>query len=335
MRPIAEYGPMDRASFEREIVPKGEPAVLRGLVGDWPVVDAAKRGDEALAEFLRGAASDEPFEAWFGATEIGGQFGYNEDFSGFNHKRKLATVGQLLDLLLRQRGAERPYSMYAGGIPIRKHLPGLLPTVPVPMLDMERATLISLWLGNRTRTAAHWDLPQNLACVVAGRRRFTLFPTDQLRNLYVGPLDFTLAGQPISLVDVDDPDLEQHPRFVEAIEAAQTAELGPGDALYVPSLWWHAVASLDELSAMVNFWWRDAEPPLLSPLNALYHSVITMKNLPPTELAAWRVLFDHYIFGDNGDPVEHLSEPARGILGRRTPELVARVKKLLIDVLSR
>src|SRR3954447_16238466 len=108
MRPIAEYGPMDRASFEREIVPKGEPAVLRGLVGDWPVVDAAKRGDEALAEFLRGAASDEPFEAWFGATEIGGQFGYNEDFSGFNHKRKLATVGQLLDLLLRQRGAERP-----------------------------------------------------------------------------------------------------------------------------------------------------------------------------------------------------------------------------------
>jgi hypothetical protein len=335
MRPVAEYPPMDRARFEREIVPKGEPAVIRGLVADWPVVAAAKAGDEALAAFLREAASDEPVEAWFGPPEIGGRFGYNDDFSGFNHERKLATVHQLLDLLLRQRGHEQPFSMYAGGIPIRKHLPGLLPTIPVPMLDMERATLISLWLGNRTRTAAHWDLPQNLACVVAGRRRFTLFPTAQLPNLYVGPLDFTLAGQPISLVDIDAPDLAKHPRFAEALEAALEAELGPGDALYVPSLWWHAVASLDELGAMINFWWRDAEPPLLTPLNALYHAVIAMKNLPPSELAAWRVLFDHYIFEDNGDPVEHLPEPARGILGRRTPDLVARVKKLLIDALSR
>jgi hypothetical protein len=335
VRPIAEYDEIDRERFEREIVPKGEPAVLRGLLADWPIVRAGREGDEALAEFLRGAATDEPFEAWFGSPEIGGRFGYNEDFSGFNHDRRLATVEQLLDLLLRQRGHARPYSMYAGGIPIRKHLPGLLPTIPVPLLDTSRATLISLWLGNRTRTAAHWDLPQNLACVIAGSRRFTLFPTAQLKNLYVGPLDFTLAGQPTSLVDIDQPDLDRHPRFATALKAAQTAELGPGDALYIPSLWWHAVASLDELGAMINFWWRDAEPPLLSPLNALYHAVITTRNLPPKELAAWRVLFDHYIFGDDGDPVEHLPEQARGILGRRTAELVARVKKLLIDALSR
>ena len=335
MRPIAEYADVDRERFEREIVATGEPAVLRGLVADWPVVRAAGDGDAALAEFLRAAASDEPFEAWFGPPEIEGRFGYTDDFSRFNHERRLATVDQLLELLLRQKGHEQPYSMYAGGIPIRRHLPGLLPAIPVPLLDMERATLISLWLGNRTRTAAHWDLPQNLACVVAGRRRFTLFPTEQIANLYVGPLDFTLAGQPTSLVDVDAPDLERFPRIAHALEAARTAELGPGDALYIPSLWWHAVASLDELGAMINFWWRDAEPPLLTPLNALYHAVITMKDLPPNELAAWRVMFNHYVFGDHGDPAEHLPEQARGILGRRTPELVARVKKLLIDALGR
>lgn len=335
MRPIAEYADVDRERFEREIVAKGEPAVLRGLVADWPLVRAARNGDTALAEFLRAAASDEPFEAWFGPPEIQGRFGYTDDFSGFNHERRLATVDQLLELLLRQKGHERPYSMYAGGIPIRRHLPGLLPNIPVPLLDMSRATLISLWLGNRTRTAAHWDLPQNLACVVAGRRKFTLFPTEQIANLYVGPLDFTLAGQPISLVDIDAPDLERFARFAEALEAAQTAELGPGDALYIPSLWWHAVAALDELGAMINFWWREAEPPLLTPLNALYHAVITLKDLPPNELAAWRVMFGHYVFGDHGDPAAHLPEQARGILGQRTPELVARVKKLLIDALGR
>jgi hypothetical protein len=335
MRPIAEYTDVDRDRFEREIVPRGEPAVLRGLVTHWPVAAAAKHGDAALADFLGRAANEEPFEAWFGPPEIGGRFGYNEDFTGFNHERRLATVEQLLDLLLRQRGRERPYSMYAGGIPIRRHLPDLLPHLAVPLLDPSKPTLISQWLGNRTRTAAHWDLPQNLGCVVAGRRRFTLFPTEQLPNLYVGPLEFTLAGQPISLVDLDAPDLEKHPRFADALEAAQQAELAPGDAIYIPSLWWHAVASLDEVGAMINFWWRDAEPPLLTPINALYHAVITMKNLPPDELARWRVMFEHYIFAASGDPVAHLPEQARGILGRRTPELVTRVKKLLIATLSR
>ena len=335
MRAIAEFQNVGREQFERDIVASGEPAVLRGLVSDWPVVKAASEGDEAIADALRSAASGEPFEAWFGTPEIEGRFGYAPDFSGFNHERRLATVAQLLDLLLRQKGHERPYSMYAGGIPIRKHLPGLLPSIAVPVLDRSKTTLISLWLGNRTRTAAHWDLPQNLACVVAGRRKFTLFPTDQIANLYVGPLDFTLAGQAISLVDVDSPDLERFPGFANALDVAQTAELGPGDALYMPSLWWHAVASLDELGAMINFWWRDAEPPLLTPLNALYHSVITMQNLPPRELAAWRTLFDHYVFRDNGDPAAHLPENTRGILGRRTPELIARVKKLLIGALGR
>jgi Cupin-like domain len=335
MRPLPEYDHVDRRRFESEIVPKGKPAVLRGLVSDWPLVKAAREGDEELAGFLRTAASGEPFEAWFGEPGIGGRFGYTEDFTRFNHDRRLASVDQLLDLLLRQKGHPEPYSMYAGGIPIRRHLPGLVPMLPVPLLDAGVATLISLWLGNRTRTAAHWDLPQNLACVVAGRRQFTLFPTEQLPNLYVGPLDFTLAGQPISLVDIDEPDLRAYPRYSEALEAAQQAELGPGDALYIPSLWWHAVASLDELGAMINFWWRDAEPPLLTPLNALYHAIISMKNLPDDELSRWRVMFDHYIFKANGDPLEHVPEGARGILGRRTPELVERVKKRLIDVLGR
>ena len=335
MQPLAEFHDVDRARFEAEVVPRGRPAVLRGLVANWPAVAAAQDGDEALAQFFRAAANDEPFEAWFGSPEIGGRFGYNPEFDGFNHDRRAATVGQLLDLLLRQRGHDTPFSMYAGGIPIRKHLPGLLPTIPMSLLDTKREMLISLWLGNRTRTAAHWDLPQNLACVIAGRRKFTLFPTDQLKNLYVGPLDFTLAGQPISLVDLEEPDFEKHPRFRGALDAAETAELGPGDALYMPSLWWHGVQSLDEIGAMVNFWWRDGDPPHLTPLNALYHAAITVKDLPPAERERWRTLFDHYIFADDGDPAGHLPEKARGILGRRTPELVARVKALLAHALSR
>jgi hypothetical protein len=45
-------------------------------------------------------------------------------------------------------------------------------------------------------------------------------------------------------------------------------------------------------------------------------------------------MFDHYVFEEGGDPVEHLPESARGILGKRTPELIGKVKKLLAEVLS-
>jgi hypothetical protein len=334
MRPIAEYEPMDRERFEHEIVPKGEPAVFRGLVADWPLVRAEPDGPEALAGMLRFAATDEPFQAWFAPPEVEGRFNYNSDFSGFNFERRLATLDQLLDLLLRQIGKDKPYCMYAGGIPIRKHLPALIPNIPVPMLNMTRETLISLWVGNRTHTATHWDQSQNLACVVAGRRRFTLFPPEQLKNLYVGPLDFTPAGQPISLVDVDAPDLETYPLFADALKSAQRAELGPGDALYIPALWWHDVLSLEDFGSLINFWWRASDPPLLSPIYTLYHAIITMRDLPENELAGWRHMFDHYVFGDDGDPVKHLPEKARGALGKRTPELVARIKKLVIDALS-
>lgn len=334
MRPIAEYPPMDRATFEREIVPRGEPALFRGLVDTWPVVQAGKAGPEPLAKTLHSTATDEPFQAWFAEPQVDGRFNYNDDFSGFNFERRMATLEQMLDLLIRQIGHPQPYCMYAGGIPIRKHLPGLVPTIPVPMLDMQRDTLISLWIGNKTHTATHWDQSSNLACVVAGRRRFTLFPPEQLKNLYVGPLDFTLAGQPTSLVDIDTPDLETYPLFAEAVEHALRAELEPGDALYIPAMWWHDVLSLEDFGTLINFWWREGEPPNLTPLNALYHAVITMRDLPPHEKKAWRNMFDHYIFGDNGDPAAHLPEKARGVLARRTPELVARVKELLIKALS-
>jgi hypothetical protein len=328
--PIPEFHGIDRARFEAEIVPAGRPAVLRGLVAAWPAVHA-----DAIAPYLVARANETPVEAWFGAPEIGGRFGYSADYKGFNHDRRRATIGQLADLIERQRGGDAPFSMYAGGVPLARHLPALLAEVPMPLLDAGREMLVSLWFGNRTRTAAHWDLPQNLACVIAGRRRFTLFPTDQVANLYVGPVDFTLAGQPISLVDIDAPDLDRFPRFAEAMRHAETAVLEPGDALYLPSLWWHAVESLDEVGAMVNFWWRDGPDHLITPLFTLLHAALTMQELPPRERAAWRAMFDHYIFRDHGDPMAHLPDDARGVFGESTPESIAALRAMLARPLTR
>ena len=337
MRPALQSTPefhgVGRARFEDEIVPAGRPAVLRGFVAHWPIVAAARGSDAALADYLRTRATNEAAEAWFGDPGIEGRFGFNDALDGFNHERKLATIDQLLDLLLRQRGAEEAWSIYAGALPLRRHAPAVLDENPMPLLDADRYMRVSLWLGNRTRTAAHWDLPQNLACVVAGRRRFTLFPTSVVADLYVGPLDFTLAGQPSSLADVEEPDFERFPRLRDAFAVAEETELEPGDALYMPSLWWHAVQSRDEVGAMINYWWRDGPARTITPQLSLMHALLTMHELPDRERAAWRVMFDHYVFRDKGDPAAHLPGTAKGILGQRSPELIERLKAELAQAL--
>mgnify|MGYP003384804975 CR=1 FL=1 len=332
-RPIAERAPIDRATFEAEIVSAAQPVVLRGQVRDWPLVRAALAGDDRFAEALRALATPVPAEAWFGAPAINGRFGYDEALTGYNFDRRLATIDQLLDLILRQRDDPAPWAIYGGAMPVAKHVPGFRDQHPMPLIDADRHMLVSLWLGNRTKTAAHWDLPQNLACVVAGRRRFTLFPNDEIANLYVGPIDFTLAGQPSSLADIEEPDFARFPRLADAFDHALTADLAPGDVLYVPSLWWHGVRGLDPVGAMVNYWWRDGPARMMTPMLSLKHALMTMNGLPANERAAWRVMFDHYLFSD--EPAAHLPEAARGVLGDLSDEALRQLLAELAAALRR
>ncbi|WP_349311826.1 cupin-like domain-containing protein [Brevundimonas subvibrioides] len=334
-QPVAVHTAMDRARFESEIVPLGRPAVLKGLVKDWPAVSAARTSPAALADYLLRHDRGAPVRAFFGAPQMGGRFGYSDDLSGFNHEQRSTTLQALLDQLLDPDTPGDVGHVYAGGVPLPTVLPGVGEAHPMPLLDPGKERLTSLWIGNRSRTAAHWDLAQNLACVVAGRRRFTLFPPDQIGNLYVGPIDRTLAGQPISLVDIVEPDFERHPKYRSALAAAEAVELEPGDVLYLPSLWWHHVELLEDFGAMINLWWRDGPEHMTTPLLTLLHALLTIRDLPPGERRHWRAFFDHYIFQTGDDPVAHIPPAARGVLGPVTGPVQARIKAILLQSLQR
>ena len=153
-------------------------------------------------------------------------------------------------------------------------------------------------------------------------------------NLYSGPFELTPAGTPVSLVDLEHPDIERFPRFAEAAMTAQRAELAPGDAIYIPFHWWHGVDSLAEVNLFVNYWWSDAPAGIGNPYDALMHGLFALKTLPPEQREVWRTIFDHYVFCANGDPAAHLPDGVKGILGPATPEQLGRMRATLKHIVA-
>jgi len=312
MKAIRELHGLTPAGLNDAILTSTEPLVLRGLATAWPLVQAAERSNDDLARYLMGFWRDASVGVMLAPPEANGRIFYNDDLSGFNFERKLGRFDVVLNSLLQTLALDKPPALYIGATSVDSCLPGLRAENDLG-LNVDDA-IVSLWLGNRSRIAAHFDLPDNIAVVAAGRRRFTLFPPDQLDNLYVGPLDFTPAGQAVSLVDFHAPDFERYPRFRTALEHGLEAELEAGDALFIPSMWWHHVEALAPLNLLVNYWWRRTPDFRDSPVNALMMAILTLRGLPPEQRAAWRQQFEHYIFGDPEQAVAHIPEAARHAL---------------------
>lgn len=329
-----EWRDVDRATFLEEIAPRRKPAVLRGFAADWPAKRAGETSAESLCDYLRGFDGGKPVPLFFGPSSIKGHFWYREDMKGLNYQNRLAQLRVLFDGLMELRGMADPPAIYAGAIAIEDHLPGFekLNASPVP----DPSAVARIWIGNSVSVSTHFDLSENIAVAIAGRRRFTFFPPEQVCNLYVGPFDFTFAGPPVSMVDLRNPDLERFPRFAEALGRAECAELEPGDAVYIPYMWWHQVESQGEFNVLVNYWWDLLGKPWQdSPFKALMHAILSIRDLPERERSIWRAWFDHYVFGAGHEAVAHLPPQARTVLGDMTPEMATVIKQWLMDSLRK
>jgi hypothetical protein len=332
LSPIAERGPVDPDTFAREIANEYQPVVLRGQVVAWPAVAAGRTGSRAMADYIGQFDRGRPVEVMVGKPEIAGRFFYNADLSGFNFRREQVPLQMLLAELVKLDGALNPPALYAGAAAAEAHLPGWLAENPMSLPTADATARI--WVGNATRVATHYDVSSNLACVVAGRRRFTLFPPEQIANLYVGPLENTIAGQPTSMVNLEAPDLERYPRFAEALQHAVVADLEPGDAIFIPSLWWHNVVATSPVNVLVNYWWEaDPETPAFP---ALAHALLCVRDAAPAERKAWRTWFDHFVFADDAASVaDHLPVASRGVLGAPSVERTRLMKGYLARALAR
>jgi oxalate decarboxylase/phosphoglucose isomerase-like protein (cupin superfamily) len=331
--PISELDNVTPDQFRDEILPTARPVVMRGLVGDWPVVAAGRTSPEAICDYLRRFDQGRQIKTMSGPPRINGRFFYNDDLSGFNFQQQPARLSTVLDFLLEHAGDDRPPALAAQSITARDNLPGFSAE--------NRLALVAdtvdprVWIGNAVTVATHYDPAENVACVVSGRRRFTLFAPEQISNLYVGPMELTPAGATISLVPLDEIDPEAHPRFITAQAAALTAELEPGDAIYIPYLWWHHVRSLEPMNVLVNYWWSPAAEVYGTPRDALMHAILAISGLPPAHRQAWEAIFSHYVFQKAGDPGAHLPSERRGVLGHISPDLARNIRAMLARTFAR
>jgi hypothetical protein len=319
-------------SFARDILPAARPVLIKGLMAKWPAVTQGLKGPEAMASYLKAMDRGQPTTVLESYNTSQGHFTYSPDMSDFNFTKRFKSISAGLDQLLNVLEHPNPPYIYIQSTVIQDYLPVFLKENVSPLLPP--AIQPRIWISNGTTAQTHNDNDHNLACVVAGRRRFTLFPPEQLPNLYIGPMDHTPSGRAISLVNLEQPDFDKFPKFREALESAQVAEMEPGDALYVPKYWWHHVKSLTPFNVLVNYWWGNSANTVENPMSAFLSALLSLKDIPANDKAYWKAMFDHYIFQMEGDPMPHIPLANQGGLGRQTAKQRAEIfaaLKALID----
>ncbi|PZU56570.1 MAG: cupin-like domain-containing protein [Sphingobium sp.] len=332
--PLGEIDARDMADADalKQVAALCRPVVIRGLCVDWPVARAAAESAQACASHLDGFDAGLSAEAFVGTASLGGRYHYGDDLEGFNFLREGMTVKEALRRIVANAAVPGGPTVYLGSLPGEHYFPGFAEANPNPVLP--GTVMPRIWLGNASTIACHYDMFDNLACVVAGHRRFTLFPPDAIGDLYVGPVDHTMAGQPVALAVGAAVDDARYPRFGAARERALVVDLAPGDALYLPKLWWHQVEATDPFNLLVNYWWDGFSAGPDAPYATMLLAMIAIAERPEAERAAWRAFFDHYVFRPGGGhPLAHLPEEKRGILGPLGRGNYGRIRTLVMRLL--
>lgn len=333
-RAVASFGDVDFPT----LVDAGRPVLLRGLYRDKPLVQVGLRAAREAMDYIMGFDGGRLLTVFSAGPECEGRFFYDQTTTKLNFERSAMGLKEFFDAICAAAATSAGTSLYAGSTDLDAYFPGLRLADKLSLggeVFERHPPTMSLWLGNRTTAATHFDVSNNIAVCLVGRRRFTLFPPDQTPNLYPGPLAPTPAGQVVSMVDPKAPDLARYPDYRKAMALAQVAELEAGDALVYPAMWWHQVEALEDFNVLLNYWWNEVPAHLDDPMNTVLSGLLTLRDRPEHEKAAWRHLFDHYVFGPAGAAGAHLPEAARGLLSPLDANQARRLRMALIQKLNR
>src|SRR5262245_42745013 len=121
-----------------------EPVVLRGLVRDWPLVQAARTGAHAARDHLLAHDAKRILAVSVGTPEIGGRLFYNADFTATNCEQIRETLTEVLTRIFAHLDDPHPPLIYVASTTIDAAAPGLAAANPPPP-HMPQA-LASIWI---------------------------------------------------------------------------------------------------------------------------------------------------------------------------------------------
>jgi len=243
-----------RREFEERFLFPQRPVIISGAMEGWPARERwtndylkEKVGARTVPTFKHKIHADGPRRVW------------NDPKKGLSDITAMK-LAEYIDLLA---GAEvSDGQLYIALLPIRTTLPELWPDVRFPpFLDEDKYRHVNFWFGpGNNFTPLHYDPANNFLAQVRGQKQVILCPPREIARLY--PFPFSYLANHFSQVNVLSPDLARFPAWAHADRAV--LELGPGDMLFIPLYWWHAVWGIDQ-NTSINYWWR------ARPANLLQH----------------------------------------------------------------
>ncbi|XP_010873211.2 lysine-specific demethylase 8 isoform X1 [Esox lucius] len=223
--------------FKNDYLDTQKPVILEGIIDHWP---AFKNHPWSL-EYLQTVAGCRTVP-----VEVGSR--YTDE----NWSQTLLTINEFIDQYIVKNTTDLGYLAQHQ---LFDQIPELRDDILIPDYcclgdgDEDDIT-INAWFGpGGTVSPLHHDPQLNFLAQVVGRKYIRLYSPEDTDKLY--PHQSQLLNN-TSQVEVESPDIEKFPEFVNApyLECV----LQPGDVLFIPVKHWHYVRSL-ELSFSVSFWW--------------------------------------------------------------------------------
>lgn len=227
-----------REEFERRFLRPQRPVVITGAMDEWV---ALKQWSNDYLKARAGGRTIRVSTAHRGVHFKGAQ--QILDYSSM-------TFSEYIDLMAAREISDG--RLYATVVPIQKALPELWPDVAFPpYVDREACASPNMWFGpGRNVSPLHYDSTHNFLTQVRGRKRVLLFHPGEARRLY--PFSVQHHSMHISQVNMVEPDHDRFPEFQKA--AREEVLLEPGEMLFIPLFWWHAVFGIEE-NLSINYWW--------------------------------------------------------------------------------
>jgi hypothetical protein len=231
LSPVERVGAISKQSFLDDYRAPRRPVVLGELTASWP----ARR--KWSVDYLKTVAGDREIPLCDGSRPARGR--------AYQH----AAAGRMLLRDYLERLAQGENALRIFFVRVVPMLPELVPDFVYPEMGVRFVERLSVFFagGQSARVQMHFDVDfaDVFLCHFGGRKRVVLFAPDQTPYLYRVPFSFSARFD----LAPESPDYDTFPALARA--RGEIAELGHGDALYIPPGYWHYVL-YDEIGFSVS-----------------------------------------------------------------------------------